>query len=225
MISIILPTYNEKENIGYMVSEINKYVPNVQIVIVDDNSPDGTGKIADVLAEKNNIRVVHRNKKKGLGPAIAAGFMAAEGNIIGVMDADRSHPPEFLPKLIEPIISGDADFVIGSRKIKGGGVNNWPLYRRIISWGAGIMAKPLTNVKDPISGMFFMKKEVIDGISCRTRGYKICLELLVKGKSNKTIDVPYKFLDRSVGKSKLDFFECINYIIDWSMLMNYKFRH
>ena len=158
-VSIILPTYNERNNIKKIVQEILKIDSKFEIIIIDDNSPDGTGKIIDKLKIKySNIKVIHRKKRLGLSSAIIQGFKIASGNIIGVMDADLSHPTNMINKMINYIEKNKTNFIIGSRLIKGGKVKNWPFSRKIISIIATIMAKLLTNVKDPMSGFFFFKK-------------------------------------------------------------------
>jgi dolichol-phosphate mannosyltransferase len=217
-ISIVLPTYNEADNLNNIVTDIFRMLPDAQVVIVDDNSPDGTGKSADKLAKKHNIKVVHRPMKMGLGPAIAEGFRSADGEIIGVMDADGSHPADLILKLVRPLIDGVADIVIGSRKVKGGGVENWGMHRRFISWGATIMAKPIARVSDPLSGFFVLKKELVFDKNFKTKGYKILLEILAKQRHARVMEVPYIFNERAQGYSKLGAKENFNYLIDLSRL-------
>ena len=139
------------------------------------------------------------------------------------MDADLSHPPEIIPELIKPIKENKADLIIGSRNIKGGSVEVWPLRRKLVSKVATLMAKPLTDAKDPMSGLFFLKKEVIKDIKFKSKGYKLCLEILVKGKYNKILETPYVFRNRKIGKSKLNIKEYIKYLIDWFVLMKFKY--
>lgn len=216
MISIIIPTYNEKENIKNLIVEIsNIFKKNKikgEIIIVDDNSPDGTGKIAENMIKKYRVKVLRRKGKLGLSSAVVAGFKAAKGNILGVMDADFSHPPEIIPELIKPILNENIDFVIGSRHVKGGGIENWPLLRKIISKGATLLARIVTDVKDPMSGLFFLKKSVIKSIKFDSKGFKICLEILVKGNYKSIREVPYIFKDRRAGKSKLGAGEYLDYL-------------
>ena len=223
--SIILPTYNERNNIEKLILELIKINSEFEIIIIDDNSPDGTGKIIDKLKKTySNIKVIHRKKRLGLSSAIIQGFKVANGNIIGVMDADLSHPTNIINKMINYIEKNKTNFVIGSRLIKGGRVKNWPFSRKIISIIATIMAKLLTNVKDPMSGFFFLKKEVINNIKFTSQGYKICLEILVKGKYDEIIEIPYVFNNRKYGKSKLNVNEYKKYLIDWIKLIRYKIK-
>lgn len=217
MITIIIPTYNEKENLPLLVNAIlDVFDTNLlcgDIIIVDDNSPDGTGKIADDLSKRNTrINVIHRKGKKGLSSAVLEGFGHAGGEIIGVMDADLSHPPEVIPELVRPILNGEAEFVIASRYIENEKVKKWPLRRKMTSWGATVLARPLTNVSDPMSGFFFFKRNVIEGVDLSPVGYKIMLEILVKGMYNSLKEVPFTFRDRYKGESKLNGKEHINYL-------------
>ena len=227
MISIIIPTYNEKKNIRKLTSKINDVFKSNkidgEIIFVDDNSPDGTGRIAESLSKKYPVRVLHRKKKSGLASAVIDGFSEAKGNIIGVMDADLSHPPESIPDMISPIKKGSADFTIGSRYVEDGDVKGWPLQRKIISKGATLFTRHLTNVKDPMSGFFFIKKKVIDNVYLNARGYKICLEIIVKGNYSRIKEVPIVFQDRRKGTSKLNKSEYINYLYNVANLSIYSF--
>ncbi len=207
-VSIIIPTYNEADNIENLISRVENVLKKSdirgEIIIVDDNSPDGTGKIVEKLRDKyRNLRVRIRYHERGLSSAIVEGFKIARGDIYCVMDADLSHPPESIPKLIEPIRSGQAELVIGSRYVKGGGVKNWPFKRKLISKGAVLLAKLITTVNDPMSGFFALKRSVIDNVELNAIGYKIGLEIIAKGNYSRIIEVPYIFQDRKYGKSKL----------------------
>jgi dolichol-phosphate mannosyltransferase len=211
-ISVIIPTYKEARNIEKIVREIIEIVPDVEIVIVDDDSPDGTGKIAEDLKLKyKNIKVLHR-KERGLASAVVAGFRVTDGEIIGVMDADLSHPPTMITKLIEPLKNNTADVVVGSRYVKGGKIVGWNFIRKITSRGAILLARPLTPLKDPVSGFFFLKKKVINHLDLNPSGYKIGLEIIVKGKYTSVVEIPYTFTNRKVGKSKLSLKEYLNFL-------------
>ncbi len=219
IITIIIPTYNEKENLPVLVNSIfNVFHGNClqgEIIIVDDNSPDGTGKIADELSSKDNkVKVLHRKGKDGLSSAVMEGFRHAGGKIIGVMDADMSHPPEVIPELVRQIRDGNSEIVIASRYKKNENIKEWPISRKIISRGATILAKPLAHVSDPMSGFFFFRKNIIDGVELSPIGYKIMLEILVKGKydRNKVMEIPFTFRDRYKGESKLNWKEHLNYL-------------
>ena len=223
-ISIIIPTYNEKENIKKLIISINKILKkDFEIIIVDDHSPDGTGKIVAELSKKYPVKCVHRKGKLGLSSAVIEGFKAAKGPVIGVMDADFSHDINIVPQLIKPIINNEAELTIGSRYIKGGEIENWPLKRKVISRGATLLSLPLTKIKDPMSGFFFLKKEVIEGIELNAKGYKILLEIIVKGSYDKVKEIPYTFVDRKSGKSKLNKSEYIDYLKNLFNLIKYKY--
>ncbi len=216
-VSVIIPTYNERPNIESLVKRILSVFSSNgikgEIIVVDDNSPDGTWRIVQELGKKfKNVKLLRRSGKLGLSTAVIAGFRRATGNIVGVMDADFSHPPEKIPELVRPIASGDADITIGSRYIKGGAIKNWPLTRRIISKIAGLMAMPLTPVRDPMAGFFFMKRGVarIDGLN--PKGFKILLEILVKSAPARVREIPITFANRSTGESKLSRKEILDYI-------------
>ena len=216
MISIVIPTYNEKDNLGALVARISKACSkggiDAEIVIVDDNSPDGTGALAEELARTNNLKVIHRADKLGLSSAIIAGFSASSASILVMMDADLSHPPEKIPEMITKIINDEADIVIGSRYTLGGSVEKWSIYRRIVSKGAVLLARGLTKVKDPMSGFFALRRSVIEGIELNPIGFKIGLEILAKGRYARVIEVPVHYVEREAGKSKLDRSEYWNYL-------------
>ena len=221
-----MPTYNEKENLDELVRRVQQACSSAglsaELVIVDDNSPDGTGARAEEIAKSENLKVVHRSGKLGLSSAVLEGFKAASGSILVVMDADLSHPPEKIPEMVSKIESGEADVVVGSRYVRGGSVENWPFTRRIISKGATLLARWLTKVKDPMSGFFALKRSVIDGVPLDPVGYKIGLEILVKGKYAKVAEVPIHFADRKAGKSKLGGGEYLRYIDHVIMLYEYR---
>lgn len=196
-----------------------------EIIIVDDNSPDGTGTIADILSKNNdNIKVIHRKIKRGLSTAVVAGLEQSRGEIIGVMDADLSHPPEVIPELVRPIIDGESDFVVASRYKEQEKIKKWPLSRKIISWGGTKFARPLTKVSDPMSGFFFFKKDIIDGVQLTPIGYKIMLEIIVKGKHKNIKEVTFTFRNRYKGESKLNRKEYYNYIQHLIRLYIYTFK-
>lgn len=227
LISLIIPTYNEKDNIADLIKEVSAlYVEfdlQGEIIIVDDNSPDGTAEVVKGLSDKYPVSVVKRAGKLGLSSAVIEGFKNARGEIFGVMDADFSHDMKIIPNLVKAITDEGADMSVGSRYVKGGGVENWPLHRQIISRGAVILAMPLTPVKDITSGFFFVKKEAISGITLNPVGFKIGLEIMAKGRIKKIKEVPYIFRDRRFGVSKLSDKEIKNYLKHLKDLYYYKF--
>lgn len=226
MISIVIPTYNEKDNIENLVNEMRKHA-KAEIIIVDDDSPDGTGKIADRLSKKyKNLRVLHRTSKSGLGSAIIEGFKMARGDIIGVMDADFSHPPSLIKKMYKEFDKG-ADIVLGSRYAKGGRIENWPLKRKLTSRFAVLLARPLTGAKDPVTGFFFVRKSIFDDIrieSGETKSWKVSLEIIARGRYKKLVEVPYTFVNRKAGKSKISSREYKNYMRQIISLMAFKMK-
>lgn len=229
MISIVVPCYNEAESLPLLADKVFEVLKknNIdgELIVVDDNSPDGTGDIAEKLKEKYNIKVVHREGKAGLSSAVVAGFKVASGDIFGVMDADLSHDPEIIPRLVKPLEENKAQVSIGSRHVKGGGSENWPLIRRFISKTAIIMGRIVTDVRDVTSGYFFLRKEVIDGVDINPIGFKIGLEIFVKGNYEHFIEIPFIFKDRRFGNSKLGKGEVINYIKHLFALRKYLSSH
>ncbi|MBU1201228.1 MAG: polyprenol monophosphomannose synthase [Nanoarchaeota archaeon] len=224
MISIIIPTFNEANNISLLIPKIydvldNHY--NYEIIVVDDNSPDGTAKVVRRLGKKYSVRLLLRKNKRGLSSAVIDGFNIAKGDLLCVMDADLSHPPELLSKII--LLLNKNDLVIGSRLVKGGGSESWPIHRKIISWCAQLLARPLTPVKDAMSGFFALKKSVINNVKLEAYGYKILLEILVVGNYKKVAEVPFTFLNRTFGKSKIGVGVEVEYIKQLAHLYEYKF--
>jgi len=228
-ISIIIPTYNESDNILILIDKIFeifiKYELKGEVIVVDDNSPDNTWKIVNQLTNLyQNLKLIHRINKRGLSSAVVEGIQISTGEIVGVMDADLSHPPEKIPELLEPIISGDSNFVMGSRYIKGGEIDKWEFKRKIYSRLATLSARGLTNIKDPMSGYFFFKKDVIKNIKLNPRGFKIGLEILIKGKFQRTKEVPFKFYKRHSGESKVTLQIIIQSLIHILKLYVYKYK-
>jgi dolichol-phosphate mannosyltransferase len=236
--SIIIPTYNESANILRLIKEIENYIPRsspTEILIVDDNSPDGTATLVENFArgkmpftgrkriiEKNDppldrsvdIRVIHRNEKNGLIPAIMDGVKRSLGKNILIMDADLSHPPDVIPRMIAELGKNPKSIVVASRYVDGGKVVGWPFKRRLLSTGASKLARhglAVRDVKDPMSGFFALPRELIEDISIDTKGYKILLEILVKNKGIPVKEIPYTFTDRMSGKSKMDKNVIMNY--------------
>jgi len=209
MLSVIIPCYNEKENIEHIIKAVFRVLRENgfegEVIVVDDESPDGTAAIAQGMMDRlKDLRVVVRKGEKGLSSAIVRGFREAKGDIIVVMDADLSHPPELLPELVRPLLDGRCEMTIASRYVKGGGTEGWPLKRRMISKGATLLARLITDVCDPMSGFFAIKRSVVDGVELNPKGYKIALEVLARGNYRKVIEVPFVFRDRKAGLSKLD---------------------
>lgn len=219
MISVIIPTYNERGNIrllyGRIARSMEKQEDDFEVIIVDDNSPDGTGREVKELGKKDKrIKLVERKGKLGLSSAVMAGVERSEGEKIIVMDADLSHPPEKLPEIAAAL--ENCDVVVGSRNIAGGGVRKWPVHRRAISLGATILAKSVLGAKtsDPMSGFFGVKREIIRGMKIRSKGYKILMSILAGSSKLEIREVPYFFEDRRAGKTKLGNMEILAFTGD-----------
>lgn len=212
-VSLVIPTYNEGQNIAEALrraaAALEKSTGDFEIIVVDDDSPDGTWRIAERAAEEDRrIRVIRRTGERGLATAVVTGWKAAKGKILGVMDGDLQHPPEVLAELLTPLLSGQADVVVASRHTEGGGVGKWNLLRRVVSRGATTLSffflpKLVRSVRDPMSGFFLLKREVVDSVDLRPEGYKILLEVLVRGRYGSLAEVPYRFETRKAGGSKL----------------------
>ncbi len=215
-LAIVVPTYNERDRLQDLVEKIfSTYAAagiDGEVVIVDDNSPDGTGALADELARNRRITVVHRPGKSGLGTAVIEGFARASAPIVGVLDADLSHPPELLPGMFSVMQSTRADFVIGSRYIPGGGTRGWGLGRLLMSRFACVLARAVTPIRDATSGFFLIRRDLAQHVRISAGGFKICLELLVRGRPSSVVEVPYVFVGRTAGESKMNAKEAVGYL-------------
>ena len=210
---VILPTYNEAENLERIIGAILEHLPESRrVLIVDDNSPDGTGKIADRLAEADeSVAVLHRERKEGLGPAYLAGFrVALDGGAERIieMDADFSHDPSYLPRLIEA--TERADLAIGSRYVPGGGITDWGPMRRFISRGGSAYARTALGlpIKDLTGGFKCFRRIVLETINLDTieaRGYAFQVETTYRAikAGFRVVEVPITFKDRADGTSKM----------------------
>ena len=226
-ITIVIPTYNESENLPILIEKVSEVlnINNIEgeIIVVDDDSPDGTWKRAQELQSKyGNLKVLRRQDKRGLSSAVLEGFAMSESAVLGVMDADLSHPPEKIPELVEAIMKGGADITIGSRYIERGDIEKWPLTRKIYSKTATLLVKGLTRVKDPMSGYFFLRREVIENADLNPKGFKICLEILVRGNYDSVVEIPITFRDRLHGETKLSQGVIFEYLLHVMKLYTYK---
>jgi dolichol-phosphate mannosyltransferase len=210
---IVIPTYNERDNIQALVRSALEQLPRAHILIVDDASPDGTGEIADGLRDADpRIRVIHRPGKLGLGTAYIAGFrygLARDYSYMIEMDADFSHDPKYLPRLLERAEDG-ADLVLGSRYIDGGGVENWGILRRFVSQGGSLYARSILGVKirDLTGGFKCFRRRVLETLdlaAIRSEGYSFQIEMTYRAIREGFIvdEVPIVFVDRRVGQSKM----------------------
>jgi len=209
---VVVPTYNEAENLPIILSEIHQNLPQAEVLVVDDNSPDGTGRLADEAAkEKPWIHVLHRTEKAGLGKAYLAGFSWAlqrSYTHIFEMDADLSHPPGKLPELLAA--TDDADIALGSRWVRGGATEGWPLKRRLLSRGGSLYARTIlgVSVRDLTGGFKCFRRSALEGLGLdevKTAGYGFQVELTWRAlqRGLKVVEVPITFTDRVAGKSKM----------------------
>jgi dolichol-phosphate mannosyltransferase len=221
-LTLVLPTFQESRNIRStleLVSETLRSVAGLtfEIVVVDDDSPDGTWLLAlDQAEEIPELRVMRRTAEKGLATAVIRGWQVARGRILGVMDADLQHPPEVLAGLTELMLKG-ADLAVGSRHVEEGGVGDWSMIRRVISRTAqliGLMILPevVGRVSDPMSGYFLVKRSAIAGRLLNPKGYKILIEVLARGKVRTIAESGYVFQERQQGESKVSMAIYIEYL-------------
>lgn len=208
VLSVIVPTYNERESLPVLLERLaaaHRSIP-LEVIIVDDASPDGTGALAESLGPEAGmpVTVIHRAAKSGLASAVIEGAAASRGRILTVMDADLSHPPELLPAFAAAIDAG-AEIAVASRYVPGGGVARWPLWRKAASRGATWLARTVLSlpVRDPLSGFFALRRELLLDPTYLGLGYKLLLEILVRHPRRRSVEVPYRFIDRQLGQSKL----------------------
>jgi len=228
-LALVVPTYNERDRLADLVSTIFDVYAKAgidgELVIVDDNSPDGTGPLADELALRYPITVLHRPGKLGLGTAVIDGFNAAHAEIAGVIDADLSHPPDLVPRMLRVMQDSGADIVIGSRYVRGGGTSNWELSRLLMSRFACLLARGLTPVRDVTSGFFLIRRDLARGVTISAGGFKICLELLIRSAPKLVVEVPYVFKGRTAGQSKMNLKEATGYLTQLRDLRAFKRSH
>ena len=209
--TVCLPTYNERENLEKMVRALGPH--GVHVLVVDDNSPDGTGEIADELAQELDfVEVLHRPQKQGLGPAYLAAFehaLRSDADLILEMDCDFSHDPADVPRLIAACESG-ADVALGSRYVAGGGTRNWGLLRRFVSWGGSFYARVIlgVSVHDLTGGFKCFRRAVLETVdldAVHAKGYAFQIEMTYRmiRRGFRVVEVPIVFVDRTEGTSKM----------------------
>jgi dolichol-phosphate mannosyltransferase len=219
-LSLIVPTYNELQSIGPLLQRataaLEKVIDQFEIIVVDDDSPDGTWQAAERVAKDNpHVRVIRRRNERDLTTAVIAGWRTAKGDLLGAIDGDLQHPPEVLQVLLKSFFDSQTDIAIASRNVEGGGVSQWRPQRKVIAWVARSVARLvfprlLRSVRDPMSGYFVMKRSVIDSVALKPLGYKILLEVLARGKYRTIKEIPYVFEERKMGKSKLGPKQCLD---------------
>lgn len=228
-VSIIVPTFREAPNIRSLVERTFTATTGVnldaELIIVDDNSQDGTDAVVEEMQSEHPIQLVVRTRERGLSSAVLAGFRAATNDVLLVMDADLQHPPEMIPAMVERLAQGDCDFVLGTRYASHGTVaQDWPFLRRAASRVATWLARPLAPLSDPMSGFFALHRETWQrATKVNPIGYKIGLELYVKGRCQRPAEVPIRFETRMAGQSKLTAGVQIGYLRQLASL--YWFRY
>jgi len=206
---LVIPTLNKAGNIHVLLDRINAALEPLpiehELIVVDDDSSDGTASVAhEYAAHDRRVKVLVRKRQKGLAGAVIHGWEHSDADLLGVIDADLQHPPEVLPALIEAVSKG-ADVAIASRYVKGNGVGEWNKFRLFVSRCGTLVTAPLqrnVRVKDPLSGFFAVRRECIDNLKLQPEGFKILLEILVKGRIQKAVEVPFQFGIRHSGESK-----------------------
>lgn len=228
-LSIVVPIYKEAANLPHLIPAIAECMAaaklTYEVILVDDNSRDGTEELVASMVDKYPVRLLVRMQERGLSTAVIHGCRRARGEFLVCMDADLSHPPERIAALVEQVRDGGAEFAIGSRYVQGGRMDdNWGLFRWLNSRVATGLARPLTRAKDPMSGFFCLRRQTFQGAPALSPvGYKIGLELLVKCRCRNVKEIPIHFRDRQYGQSKLSLREQWNYVKHVKRLMDFKY--
>lgn len=222
IVSLVIPTYNERENIGLLIKHVHAVLEEVglpfEIIVVDDDSPDRTWEVVESLQhEYRALRVIRRTNDRGLATAVVHGWSEARGEILVVMDGDLQHPPEVIASLMKALNLDNVDLAVASRHVEGGGVSRWNFLRRGVSWFATLIATwvlpgTLRTIRDPMSGYFALRRSVIAGCCLQPEGYKILLEVLARGRYRSVEEVPYTFVERQRGGSKLGPRQCWEFV-------------
>ena len=229
LLSLIIPTLNERaalpilyDRLLVVATTLNERGMESELIFVDDGSTDGTRETIKRLTKQQlPVRLIERTTR-GLATAVVTGLNAAHGTMLGVMDADLSHPPELIPSLVEALASHE--LVVASRHLPGGGGEEWPWHRKLFSDMATAVAQPLArSCTDPMSGFFFMRRSVIETVKLKPVGYKILLEILVKGHFKTLTEIPYLFHNRNYGKSKLNGKVTLEYF--WHLILLYSWKY
>jgi len=221
-VAIVIPTLNEAENIPRLITRLRNALEtitlNYELIVVDDDSQDGTAEmVRELSAQDPRVRLLVRKGQRGLSGAVIHGWKHTDATLLGVIDADLQHPPEILPQLLEAIQWGK-DIAIASRYTSNNhdSVADWSPVRHFISRCTTALTTPLQRkglrVKDPMSGYFLVRRECIEGLDLQPQGFKILLEILVKGRMRNAAEIPYRFGLRQAGSSKADFKVALDYL-------------
>ena len=228
-VSIIVPTYKESANLRPLIERIFAATEprgiNAELIIVDDDSRDGTVEIVQQLEGQHPVRLIVRTQERGLSSAVLAGFAESRGDLLVVLDADLQHPPEAIPDLLERLDQNNCDFVLATRYAGGGAIDQeWPWSRKLASRLASLLARPLTPLSDPMSGYFALPKTTWERAERLSPiGYKIALELFVKARCQKPAEVPITFETRQAGSSKASAVEFVRYLRHLARLYHFRF--
>lgn len=227
MVSIIIPTFNEKINVVKIANGIKSVVDNVydyEIIFVDDSVDDTIKYLGNLQKSYKNIKYLHRSGKRGLATAVVSGIAISRGAVIVVMDSDLQHPPKLLLEVVDAVKRG-YDIVIPSRRLSGGDEKGFNIFRKFISHTAAFIGKlflkELRNISDPTGGFFAFKRKVVDGVVLNPIGWKILMEILVRGRYTRVKEIPYKFEKRHYGNSKMSLLQQINYLRHIFRLVRY----
>ena len=216
MLSIVVPTFNEADNLPILAAALAEALPDIkyELLIADDRSEDATEAVVTDLSQQHPIRLVKASDRpRDLSLSVLDGFEAAQYEKVLVMDADLSHPPEMIRSMLEHLDEDPESFVLGSRYVSGGGFDrDWSLWRFVNSYVATLIARPLASCGDPMSGFFLFNKARIEQSRLRPIGYKIGLELMVRGEFSRVTEVPILFKDREVGESKMNLQQQLKYL-------------
>jgi dolichol-phosphate mannosyltransferase len=230
-LAFVVPTLNEAANIPVLLDRIHHALASTnlayEVIIVDDDSTDGTAEVVRKFAQDDpRVRLLVRKGARGLAGAVIHGWDHTDADLLGVIDADLQHPPEVMPSLLDPVLHG-ADIAIASRYAHGNGVGEWNRFRLFVSRAGTLATAPLQKknlrVKDPLSGFFIVRRECIDGLLLQPEGFKILLEILVKGRIQKAVEVPFQFGLRHAGTSKASFKIALQYFALLGKLSRYAF--
>ena len=216
-VSIVIPTYKEVGNIERLIKSIDRVMQSLndgyEVVLVDDNSEDGIEALVSMLSNEFPVRIKIRKARRDLSSSVIDGIKMSTGDILVVMDADLSHPPDKLPKLITLIIENKCDISIGSRYVKGAGIEGFGAFRKMNAAVSRVLARPFTNVSDPMSGFFAFRRGIIADYGILSPiGFKIALEILVKSGAEKIAEIPIRFAKRYAGRGKLSIREQFKYL-------------